>query len=154
VAALPGGWLVVHFINRKNAPFLLFHTNGDTTVAIGVALVFASGCAQQDWIDRTLVTVDVTGTWQDQGWEIRLLQEGSTVKGSIGRSQILDPNYSGPLEGTVGGDMFSFRQTNGPVTGEMKVSEDEMSGTVNWRNNVLTTLRRVNPPPSQASPPR
>src|SRR5215468_11215122 len=28
-----------------------------------VALVFASGCAQKDWIDRTLVTVDVTGTW-------------------------------------------------------------------------------------------
>ena len=30
-------------------------------VVIGVALVFASGCAQKDWIDRTLVTVDVTG---------------------------------------------------------------------------------------------
>jgi len=28
-----------------------------------VALVFASGCAQKDWIDRTLVTVDVTGVW-------------------------------------------------------------------------------------------
>jgi hypothetical protein len=27
-----------------------------------VALVFGSGCAKQDWIDRTLVTVDVTGT--------------------------------------------------------------------------------------------
>ena len=32
-------------------------------VLIGVALVLASGCAQQDWIDRTLVTVDVTGSW-------------------------------------------------------------------------------------------
>ena len=28
-----------------------------TTLAIG------SGCVKQDWIDRTLVTVDVTGTW-------------------------------------------------------------------------------------------
>jgi hypothetical protein len=27
-------------------------------VVIGVALVLASGCAQQDWIDRTLVTVE------------------------------------------------------------------------------------------------
>jgi len=27
---------------------------------VAVALVFASGCAQKDWIDRTLVTVDVT----------------------------------------------------------------------------------------------
>jgi len=30
-------------------------------VVIVVAVVFASGCAQKDWIDRTLVTVDVTG---------------------------------------------------------------------------------------------
>jgi hypothetical protein len=29
---------------------------------IAAAVVFASGCAQKDWIDRTLVTVDVTGT--------------------------------------------------------------------------------------------
>ena len=36
-------------------------------VVIGVALVLASGCAQQDWIDRTLVTVDVTGIWERAG---------------------------------------------------------------------------------------
>jgi hypothetical protein len=30
---------------------------------IAAALVFASGCTKTDWIDRTLVTVDVTGTW-------------------------------------------------------------------------------------------
>jgi len=54
---------------------------------IAAALVFASGCAQKDWIDRTLVTVDVTGTWQGthQGTgmvvEFELKQEGSTVKG-------------------------------------------------------------------------
>jgi len=28
---------------------------------IAAALVFASGCAQKDWIDRTLVTTDVSG---------------------------------------------------------------------------------------------
>jgi len=28
------------------------------------ALVCGSGCARSDWIDRTLVTVDVTGTWE------------------------------------------------------------------------------------------
>ena len=33
-------------------------------VVIGVALVLASGCVRQDWIDRTLVTVDVTGVWE------------------------------------------------------------------------------------------
>jgi hypothetical protein len=26
-------------------------------------LTMSVGCAQKDWIDRTLVTVDVTGTW-------------------------------------------------------------------------------------------
>jgi hypothetical protein len=27
------------------------------------ALAFDSGCAKTDWIGRTLVTVDVTGSW-------------------------------------------------------------------------------------------
>ena len=31
VAACQGGRLVVHFTNRKNAPFLFFHTTRDTT---------------------------------------------------------------------------------------------------------------------------
>jgi len=31
---------------------------------IAVAVVLTSGCAQKDWIDRTLVTVDVTGVWE------------------------------------------------------------------------------------------
>jgi len=31
MAALPGGRLIVHCINRKNAPFLFFHMTGDTT---------------------------------------------------------------------------------------------------------------------------
>jgi hypothetical protein len=26
-------------------------------------LTLNAGCAQKDWIDRTLVTVDVTGNW-------------------------------------------------------------------------------------------
>jgi hypothetical protein len=26
-------------------------------------LAFGAGCAKSDWIERTLVTVDVTGTW-------------------------------------------------------------------------------------------
>jgi hypothetical protein len=29
-----------------------------------VTLAFGSACAKQDWIDRTLVTVDVTGVWE------------------------------------------------------------------------------------------
>jgi hypothetical protein len=33
VAACQGGRLVAHFTNRKNAPFLFFHTTRDTTDA-------------------------------------------------------------------------------------------------------------------------
>jgi hypothetical protein len=30
---------------------------------LAASMILASGCADKDWIDRTLVTVDVTGTW-------------------------------------------------------------------------------------------
>jgi hypothetical protein len=33
-----------------------------TRVLIGGVLVLGSGCTSTGWIDRTLVTVDVTGT--------------------------------------------------------------------------------------------
>ena len=33
---------------------------------IAMTLALGSGCAKQDWIDRTLVTVDVTGGWHLQ----------------------------------------------------------------------------------------
>jgi hypothetical protein len=32
-------------------------------VLIAATLAVGSGCAKTDWIERTLVTVDVTGTW-------------------------------------------------------------------------------------------
>jgi hypothetical protein len=60
---------------------------------ITATLLFASGCAKTDWIDRTLVTVDVTGTWHGsvsspsggfagtfELW-LDLEQNGQTVKG-------------------------------------------------------------------------
>ena len=63
-----------------------------TRLLIAGALAFGLGCAQTDWIDRTLVTVDVTGTWsgrfQGSGaspsdlW-FDLEQQGSTVKGTM-----------------------------------------------------------------------
>src|SRR5215470_7586052 len=61
---------------------------------VATALLFASGCAvQKDWIDRTLVTVDVTGVWE------------------------------GTFAGTGGsGDVRFVLQQQGPkVTGEMKI---------------------------------
>jgi hypothetical protein len=32
-----------------------------------VALMWGVGCVRSDWIDRTLVTVNVTGTWHGRG---------------------------------------------------------------------------------------
>ena len=33
-------------------------------VLIAATLAVGFGCARSDWIDRTLVTVDVTGIWE------------------------------------------------------------------------------------------
>jgi hypothetical protein len=76
-------------------PLLRLHRPGDDMKAIvgllvAVALAVGSGCVKQDWIDRTLVTVDVTGTWYGTttgagGGEVwlELEQKGSTVKGFV-----------------------------------------------------------------------
>src|SRR5215467_11999332 len=64
----------------------------DMKAALGViaaALVLTSGCAQKDWIDRTLVTENVTGAWTGSFGEgnsyrelrLDLQQEGSKVTG-------------------------------------------------------------------------
>ena len=137
---------------------------------LATALVLSgSGCAKTDWIDRTLVTVDVTGTWygafgagigagaRDVLFELE--QTGSTVKGVMrfptGTSAI---GYSGarpgPIEGTVAGDVFRFRQLNGDVQGEVTVSGEEMNGQATLIGNRSISLRRVDPSSPPASPPR
>ena len=91
-----------------------------------VVLVFGSGCAKSDWIERTLVTVDVTGTWSGRVaagagalggpagalW-FDLKQQGATVKGFLqyqGPGGVGLPMESAPLDGTVTGDVFRFKQ--------------------------------------------
>jgi hypothetical protein len=121
-----------------------------TWVLIAAALAFGLGCASSDWIDRTLVTVDVTGTWQRSGsntFQLELKQQGPSVTGYIqwpGASQL-----SGPIEGSVAGDVFRFRRTNGGVEGEMTVSGDEMDGRVSFYtgSSPPVSLRRVNSSP-------
>ena len=131
-----------------------------------LAIASTIGCAQKDWIDRTLVTVDVTGTWQGthQGTgmvvEFELKQEGSTVKGFMrmiaGSSQNVAGVRDGPIVGTVAGDVFRFEQPTGRAEGELRVvSEDEMEGRASIQFGVSRLiLRRVRPPLSQeGSPP-
>ncbi len=62
---------------------------------IAAVFVFASGCAQRDWIDRTLVTEDVSGVWAGKayiahavtglivGVRLELEQQGPKVKQSM-----------------------------------------------------------------------
>ena len=112
-------------------------------------LIFA-GCAQRaDWIGGTLVTVDVTGTWQGttiDGWfELVLEQQGPKVTGSalIRGLKSSGNAISGPIDGVVRGDEFTFRQTNGRMRGATKVSGDEMSGQVQVFSSAPILLRRV-----------
>ena len=100
-----------------------------------LTLVLSMGCAKKDWIQDILVTVDVSGMWRstEGGFmELELKQEGARVKGSIVMSGLGILNSTkGPIDGTVEGDVFRFRQTTGAgLEGETTVSGDEMSGRV------------------------
>jgi hypothetical protein len=50
---------------RPVLPLAISVTGMKTLAAMSIAatLLVGVGCAKTDWIDRTLVTVDVTGTW-------------------------------------------------------------------------------------------
>ena len=117
---------------------------------IAAALVFASGCARSpDWIEQTLVTVNVTGVWRGTmtqtgtqiDWELTLQQVGPKVTGQL--RQNLISSSSGPIEGTVNGDMFHFRTSRG-ATGDLQVNGDEMTGTGSGinANQATFSLRR------------
>jgi hypothetical protein len=131
-------------------------------------LTMSTGCARSDWIDRTLVTVDVTGTWHGNSGGtsggskelvFELEQKGSKVTGFMqfptGTSGI---GYTGvkpgPIDGTVAGDLFTFRQTNGDVKGDLTVSGDEMNGSVSLMGTRPLSLRRVDPSSRPGSPTR
>jgi len=126
-------------------------------VLIAAVLAFGSGCARSDWIDRTLVTVDVTGVWQGSmnSWDgqpaineevsFELKQQGPNVTGyfkTSGRWSSGSTRASGPIEGRVSGDVFRFRRTEGPHTGELTVSGEEMKGQVTVTSRPLAIFVR------------
>jgi hypothetical protein len=130
------------------------------TILVAVTMMCASGCTTPpDWIDRTLVTVDVSGTWH--GWAsvpnvagnspemwLVLKQEGPRATGSVRATagNSLTRPVNGPIEGTLAGDVLSFRQTDGSLTGEMRVSEDTMTGQITGAppgGRYVITLQRV-----------
>jgi hypothetical protein len=126
-------------------------------VLLGAMLACSTGCTPPDWIERTLVTVDVTGTWNGASsvrvsgayptvW-VEFQQAGPKAKGSTRASMGSSTGAAGPIEGTIAGDVFTFRQTNGRLQGELTVSGDEMSGEILQPLRFPIVLRRVGSPP-------
>ena len=137
---------------------------------LATVLTMSAGCAKTDWIDRTLVTVDVTGVWEGSVggiggtgssygvFQFELEQQGSTVKGltrGYSRGVGCQGTDVGPIEGTVAGDVFRFRDSRGCIEGELTVSGDEMDGKAStFAGSRPFSLRRVDPSSRPASPPR
>jgi len=128
-------------------------------LGVAAALVFVSGCAQKDWIDRTLVTVDVTGLWEGTytgtggsgGVRFVLQQQGAKVTGEMeiegtgGRSPGASDEGVVLVEGIVSGDTFTFTfdEKVGPTAhGEFQVKGDEMIGSWSRLFTQKATLRR------------
>jgi len=125
---------------------------------IAAAFVFASGCAQKDWIDRTLVTVDVTGVWEGKSEQsgaggpwirdivLVLQQQGPKVTGEIRNlgSGRLSAVGSTPIQGTVNGDTLSRREASGQTLHVvLQVNGDEMTGSGDRLNaGFQMSLRR------------
>jgi hypothetical protein len=134
-------------------------------LVIAASLLLTYGCAKTDWIDRTLVTVDVTGTWEGSvkgeqagGLRLELEQQGSTVKGSV-RTAAGGANPLGlasrPIDGTVAGDVFRFGNSRGNFEGEVTISGDEMGGRATFYGSSRPiSLRRVDASSPLGSPPR
>jgi hypothetical protein len=113
-------------------------------ILIATTLVIGSGCAKPDWIDRTLVTVDVTGTWSgsvsgvgsgSRELLLDLEQKGSTVKGSVQVSPAAGM-MADVIDGTIAGDAFRFRDSRGRLEGNLTVSGDEMAGQVSFQGRA------------------
>jgi hypothetical protein len=100
-------------------------------LAVGLVLFFVSGCAQRaDWVEGTLVTVDVTGVWKGSiasgmpgEFEMTLTQRGARV---TGHGRIRAHKFS--VDGTVRGDVFTFNEPEGRLRAEARVNGDEMDG--------------------------
>ena len=106
-----------------------------------LGLLIASGCAQRDWTD-ILVTVDVAGRWtgtyspaQGRGGGLFYMTLRQTDPKAMGNVEVIGPDaaaFSGPIEGTVSGDVLKFSRPDGRLRGEVIVAGDAMTGTVTF----------------------
>jgi hypothetical protein len=132
-----------------------------TRALLVLAIASTIACAQKDWIDRTLVTENVTGSWygamggRDGLW-LTFKQEGSKVTGEFHTTGYLASWISteGPIEGTVAGDVLTFADRRGTFRAETRIDGDEMTGQILTNRPVRIILRRVDASTIPASPPR
>ena len=101
----------------------------------GILIVLVAGCARGDWIDRTLVTENVTGAWSGgigsgntyRYVELQLQQDGPRVKGTV---KAFPGEGTVAIEGSVAGDVLTLKDARGSWSGELTVAGDDMSGKV------------------------
>ena len=129
---------------------------GRRTFLGALGLLIASGCSQRsDWIEGTLVTVDATGRWVGTwdrpygggGFIMTLQQTGPKVIGDLMLSGWNAGPFSGPIEGTVTGDVLKFSRAD--LRGEGIVAGDALTGTVTFGNVGTVPLRLQRQPGGQ-----
>jgi len=91
-----------------------------------LAIASTIGCAQKDWIDRTLVTENATGAWTGSWGKAAGTASYAWIYDRRGRRSVALPpmllggNYGGgntsPLEGNVAGDVFTFKMLRGSAS--------------------------------------
>ena len=107
-------------------------------LALGSLLFVASGCARPDWIEDTLVTVDVTGVWRGSAGrggsaygggsvQLTLQQSGAKVTGNFRGAEGGDV----PIDGIVNGDKLTLTSSKStrPFKADLRVNGDEMIGS-------------------------
>ena len=104
---------------------------------VGMVL-FLAGCATAgDRGGAVAPAVDVTGTWNGSFTNVGstgnnfsfvavLEPKGNIVTGTMSGGLA---SYNGPIQGTVSGNTFSWRQLMGSASGTVTVSGHEMNGT-------------------------
>jgi len=107
---------------------------------LGVSMVLCAACARSDWIDRTLVTENVTGVWSGSmegspvsaQVQLELRQQGAKVTGEMKVPQPGTYSFGSSIliEGNVAGDVFTFRDQRGVFSGELTVGGDDMVGRI------------------------
>src|SRR5262249_57721515 len=86
-------------------------------LAMGLLMLAAAGCTRPDWIEQTLVTVEVTGVWKGtygiEPFEVTLQQSGPKVTGQFVMRTGGQGRVDGPAEGTINGDTLRFHDSRG-----------------------------------------